>query len=101
MLEQSIFIALSVLAIWATMWNGMIFGFIREYGDQRLPEYIQKPLYDCPICGTPYYGTLIYLFKYGVTENMVWVILMAMGWNVLVVKFLPENWYTPEDIPEN
>lgn len=97
MIEQSLFIALSVLAIWATMWDVMIFGFIRRYCETYYPEKICMVIFDCPVCMTPWYGSVIYFFKYGVTEDMFWVILMAMGWNVLVVKFLPENWYTPED----
>ena len=79
------------------MWEGMVFGFVREWGEKNLPEYIQKPLYDCPICQVPYWGGVIYFLHYGLTEEMPWVLLMAMGWNTLVVKLLPENWYGKED----
>lgn len=97
MLEQSLFISLCVIGVWATMWKGMIFGFVREWGDKHLPEYIQKMLYDCPICQCPYFGVPVYIFTYGLTEQLPFVILGAMGINAVFVKFLPENWYNQEE----
>lgn len=97
MIEQSLFISLCVLAIWSLFWDGMILGFIGNWLEAKFPKSLYKMLAGCPICQCPYYGVLIYILKYGVTEDLPWVILMAMGWNVLVVKFLPENWYSKDD----
>lgn len=97
MIEQSLFVSLSVLAVWATMWYEGIFEFVRLWGERRLPMKLQKPIFECPVCMTPWWGGIIYFLHSGLTEEMPWVLLMAMGWNTLVVKFLPENWYGKED----
>lgn len=58
MIEIIIIISFIVLFIHVTLWPGMIFASIGEKL-KVLPEFIRKPLYDCPICMTPYYGSLI------------------------------------------
>lgn len=101
-IQQSLVISLCVIAIWATMWEGMIFGFIRKWGEDYLFEKEQLMAYDCPICMCPYYGTLIYFFSTFFSLQDGWLpaiityvvtIISAMGINAILVKFLPENWY--------
>lgn len=61
----------------------------------NMPEYIYKPLFDCPICMTPYYGMLFYLFACSMSVtgfeapfrfwNMALTLLVAGGFSVIFV----------------
>lgn len=57
MIEHALIISLTVFALHASAWEGMIFGKIREYISPD--SIVAKPLYNCPICMTPYYGSAI------------------------------------------
>lgn len=100
-IQQSIVTSLCVIAIWSTMWEGMIFGFIREWGESYLFENERKVAFDCPICMCPYYGSAIYFAAFfslqdgWITGVLTYVlsIISAMGINAILVKFLPENWH--------
>lgn len=83
-LQRAFIISLIVIAIWATMLPNMIFGKIR---DIKMPEWLADPLYDCPICSCPYYGSVAYWIIFHDTV-MMWiiVILVAMGINTVFVK---------------
>jgi len=62
----------------------MIFGKINNL---PIPEWIKDPLYACPVCGTPYYGTLVYHFFFnGNSHDYPIVILCAMGISAIFVK---------------
>lgn len=98
---QGLVISLCVISVWATMWGGMIFGFIRKWGESYLFENERKMAFDCPICMVPYYGTIFYLMLFvswsdgwllGVS-SYIGTIAVAMGINAVIVKLLPENWY--------
>lgn len=53
-----IYIALIILFLHSCTWEGMIFNGIKYVVS---PEgWLYKPLYGCPICMTPWWGTLIY-----------------------------------------
>jgi len=59
MIAHAFIIAMIVLFIHACSWKGMIFEGIKTI---IKPEgHLYKPIYGCPICMTPYYGTIIYL----------------------------------------
>nr|WP_179415606.1 hypothetical protein [Mucilaginibacter sp. E4BP6]NYE68045.1 hypothetical protein [Mucilaginibacter sp. E4BP6] len=59
MIQHAFIIAMIVLFIHACSWKGMIFEGIKKL---IKPEgHIYKPIYGCPICMTPYYGTIMYL----------------------------------------
>lgn len=76
-LIKSIIISVSVIAIWASMLYGMILAKVREF---KVPECIKKPLYDCPICMVPYYGSILYWFlKSPSVKEWPFVILVSMG----------------------
>jgi hypothetical protein len=86
MLETSIIAALGVQFIWACFQPGMIFSGIRDK-IVLLPEYIKKPFSDCPICMTPYYGTLIFLLIGNRSfEEWIVVVFCAGGINTLIAK---------------
>lgn len=67
----------------------MIFYFVSEWGIRnKLPEKITFPLYACPICMTPAYGSVIYwIFVGNSVKEWILVVLAAMGINALFVWF--------------
>lgn len=79
------------MAIWATMWEDAIFDFVRTWGDKHLPEKPRKPIYDCPVCMTPWYGSLFYILVYngGLKEWLI-VVIAAMGLNAVLIKLFNE-----------
>ena len=91
MLEQSLIIALCVMAFWMFMWEGNILHFVRHFGDWHLPVWVQKPLYDCPMCMTPYYGSIVYTIMFHHSwYDWAFTILIAMGINTVLVKLMPD-----------
>ncbi len=83
-IKRAIIISFIVIAIWATMLPNMIFGKIR---DIEMPDWLATPLYDCPICQTPWYGTILYVIFF--RQNWVeWILVIgvAMGINTIFVK---------------
>ena len=79
MIETSFIVALSVLFIHATTWEGMIFRSVYEQL-KHLPDWIKKPLYDCPICMAPWWGALMMLTFHLVTG--VW--RKILGWLLIL-----------------
>lgn len=76
-LSISLALSLTVQFIYACFWEGMIFGRVAGWLSAerltrhnrklkpRVPLWIQKPLFACPICMTPYYSALIlFLMNY-------------------------------------
>lgn len=91
MITTAIIIAFVVLFLHACTWEGMIFGFVSKKL-HRLPDYIKKPLYDCPICMSPYYGSLIILSSYYFgghdlpsVNDWFLILLMAAGINTVLI----------------
>lgn len=87
MLEKIIIVSFCVIAIWATLLYGMIFGFIgtwaqklKKNGKPNIPAWLQKPLFDCVICMTMYYGSALYWIYWGESvKEWVIVVIAAMG----------------------
>lgn len=87
MLEHSFIIALIVLSIWYTMQEGEIFGFMQRFNNWK----IAPALFDCPICMSPYYGSLLYILIYGINIQLPIVVLCAMGINAAINKLSPDK----------
>lgn len=87
MLSSAAIISLIVMAIWFSMQEGEIFGFVQKYSHWK----IAPPLFDCPICMVPWYGSLIYVLIWGVNWQWPVVVLSAMGLNVVIVKLWPQK----------
>ena len=89
MLEMSIIIALIVLVIHASMWEGMIFEKVGVILYTLLPDFLHNPVYKCVICMTPWYACVICLLLqrfstvHHTTFTYVAIILAATGINVL------------------
>jgi len=95
MLNTAFIIAFMVYFVKATTWKGMIFHNICNTLE-GIPEKIKKPLYDCPICMTPWWGTLIYIighythlpqFEVLSFPQVIFTIFTAGGINTIVLVF--------------
>lgn len=91
MLEHAFIIALLVLAIWYTMSEGEIFAGLGRWFENNTPSFMHQPLFDCNICMTPYYGSLLYIFIYGINWEWPIVVICAMGVNVMINKLSPDK----------
>lgn len=87
MLQKSFIIALSVLAIWYTMQEGEIFGFMHRFGHWK----IAPALFECNVCMSPYYGSVLYVLIYGINWQWPVVVLCAMGINAAINKLSPKE----------
>lgn len=86
MLEQSIIIALLVLAIWYTMQEGEIFYGLALWFERNAPAVIHPALFECNVCMTPWYGSVIYVILWGVNLQWPVVVIAAMGINAAINK---------------
>ena len=89
MIEKSILISLIVVAIHVIIfWPGMIFHWIADYAaKKKWPEKFEKPIFSCPICMVPYYGSVFYWVCMGQSwREWIVVIFVAMGINSLLVR---------------
>lgn len=59
-LTQAIALSAMVFFIYICYRPHMIFGFLNNFYKKYTPEVIWKPLFDCPWCMSPWYGTLLY-----------------------------------------
>ncbi len=85
MLSHALIIAFAIFGYYSCFWEKMIFGGGAAWLKQRLPEYLCKPLFECPICMVPWYGVPLYLYLWGWNKELVPIIFAAMGINAIVV----------------
>ena len=86
MIELAVLIAFAVLFLNATTWEGMIFEDVANWLDTKLPEWISKPLYGCPICMAVWYGSFFYILYSGLDKWIVIVVFAAAGINAFIVN---------------
>jgi hypothetical protein len=91
MLSASIIIALLVLSIHYTMQEGEIFARLGDWFNNNLPEKIHPPVFECNVCMTPWYGSVIYVLIWGVNWQWPMVVIAAMGINVAINKLYPDK----------
>lgn len=87
MIEKVALISFWVIGFCCTFWDEMIFGKVGSWLDERLPEYISKPLYGCFICACFWWGSAIYWIFLG-SDVKEWfiVVVAAMGVNAALSK---------------
>lgn len=92
-MEFAAIIALSVFAIYYTMQPGEIFGKLGDWFSKHLPSAIHSPVFDCPVCMTPWYGSLLYALMIGFHDFWSWfmAVIPAMGLNAVLVKLFPDK----------
>ena len=59
MLENALVISLVVILIHLMLQDDEIFGVVGKWFKQHLPEGIHKPVFSCPICMTPWWGSIV------------------------------------------
>lgn len=87
LLTNALIIALFCLFLNATTWNGQIFNFVRKYIPPE--KSISKPIYNCPICMAPWWGTIIFLVFFP-SNISTWflTIMCAGGFGVISVMII-------------
>lgn len=76
---------------WCAMfWDGQIFDKVGDWLEDRLPEYITKPLFLCPICCSFWTGTAIYWWIFEGSDWRVWLLVCvcSIGLNAIVVNLI-------------
>ena len=86
MIELSVLIAFSVLFIHTTTNEGHIFEDVANWLDTKLPDWIIKPLYGCPICMSFWWGSAFYILYKGIDIWMLIVVFCAAGINAAIVN---------------
>lgn len=93
MVEKIIILFFLVNAIHYSMQDGEIFGALGSWFNDHTPEIIHKPLYECNICQSPWYGAVLYFV---IPWQHIWwecliVIIGAMGMNVVFNGLKPDK----------
>lgn len=89
LIEKSLVIAFLVLGAASLLWDGMLLEKLRPKLEKALPEFLQKPLFACAVCMTPWWGSLAYIILFGFDGlTMLSTIIIAFTINLLLVKFL-------------
>lgn len=92
MLEKTTIISFLVFAIWYTMLPGEIFGRLGRWLEKHLPHYLHNPVFDCPVCQVPWYGSAMYWIIWGSSwQEWPVVVISAMGLNVILTRFFPNK----------
>ncbi|MBK7885140.1 MAG: hypothetical protein IPJ81_16145 [Chitinophagaceae bacterium] len=97
MIELTLIIALVVLFIHVTTWEGMINEWVgRVFWDA--PSWLKKPLFDCPICMAPWWGALIIIIGewfgawpcYGFFKEII-MLFAAGGINTVLIYIISSD----------
>lgn len=86
MIEQASIIALLVLSIWYTYQDGEVFHGLALWFEKNTPEKVHPALFDCNVCMSPWYGSVLYIIIYGTNWQWPIVVIAAMGINVAINK---------------
>lgn len=91
MITAAVIIAFIVLSIHYTMLEGEIFGALGRWFERHLPYAIHPSVFECNVCMTPWYGSVIYVAIWGINWQWPVVVIAAMGINVLFNKWAPHD----------
>ncbi len=92
-------ISVLVFAIWYMFLEEEIFGFVNKLFGGRDKKW-QKPIYTCPACMAPWWGTLIYFaLHYAGFEsfsNIHWTVILvtvigSTGLNAILLKLFSKD----------
>lgn len=83
--EIAFVIAMMVFFGHATTWDGQINAWIRKFINED--SKLSNPVYNCPICMTPWWGTLFYILIWGWGGWREWIAVIgcASGLSVFSV----------------
>lgn len=84
-MDKIITISLIITAIHVSMLHGMIFDFVREWLETKLPEWLQKPLFSCIICMGGVWTLILFPILYGFIDfRIIFVVLQVIGLNTII-----------------
>jgi hypothetical protein len=72
-------------------WEGMIFYKAGCKAKEFLPQWFYKPLFDCMVCMTPYWGLLFWLIDAGLPTWHIITHLLILGGVNAVIETLVET----------
>jgi hypothetical protein len=95
MVAHALVIALIVLFLHSCTWDGEIFEGVKRL--IKPEKKISKPIYGCPICMTPWWGTLIYwIFFHSSVQDWLLTVGAAAGMSVISVVLIDIKDYCVE-----
>lgn len=77
--------------------NKEVFWFVKFYGRKIIPAYFHKPLFNCPVCMSSFYGSIAYwahVYHTGTSVNLTtfvtWFVFCVTlaGANRIITKFI-------------
>ena len=85
-LYNAFIIAFIVMIIYASLFDGMIFGKVRRLFI-RVPEFWQKPIFACSICMCGGWGSAIYWVLFHISwQDWIETVLVTAGIVTMFVK---------------
>lgn len=96
MLANALVLALIVYFIKVTTWPGHIWQSVGYWAEEKLPEKLYKPFIGCPVCMTPWWGTILYLIAHFTSipgyadlriQTIIFTIFTAAGINSIILMF--------------
>ena len=92
MIEKIFIMSFFTIGYCCTFWEGQIFERIGNWLDERLPEFIAKPLYACFICACFWFGSAIYfLFLYTSIQEWFLCVISAVGLNAALSRIFKND----------
>lgn len=100
MIENALIVSLVVIFIHLTFQGDEIFSFIGIWLEKRLPKKLHKPVFDCPICMTPWWGSLVMaaaavtgieMFQQIDNAHWLFTIAIAAGISTVYVEWKPKK----------
>lgn len=92
MLEKALILSLIVIFIHLTFQEGEIFEFVGKWFTRHLPVKLHKPVFSCPICMTPWWGSIVMavacIVGIDVFQNIhfwSWLFILAIGGGISTV----------------
>lgn len=76
--------SLIIFGIWNAFGPKMIFGWLGDIWEKRLPDALNKPLWACPPCMASVWGTAYWFFVGGRIEWWIPFVLALSGFNRII-----------------
>lgn len=87
MIEKIIILSFWTIGYCCTFWEGMIFEPIANYLNERLPKWLQMPLYGCFVCACFWWGSALYWVLWGDNiKDWFVIVVAAMGVNAALSR---------------
>ena len=91
MIEKIIILSLIITAIYVSMREGMIFGFMGVFFRRSLPAVMRSPVFECLTCMGGVYGVILHAMLWGVSWSMIPVVIAVIGLNSIIDKYIGDE----------